>query len=95
MPFLWELLEGDEVVTEGKTRWNEESFFKEGKHGFGLAQFALRTAVGLDRRVLLVFLGWTLAILYRETGMTLEASAALGHARLLSEAATSNVQEKR
>lgn len=72
-----ELIEGDEVVAEGKERWNEESFFKEGKHQFGLAQFALRTAVGLDRWVLLVFLAWTLAILHRETGMTLEACAML------------------
>ena len=72
-----ELMEGDEVVAEGAKRWSEESFFKEGKHQFGLAQFALRTAVGLDRWVLLVFLAWTLAILHRETGMTLEACAAL------------------
>lgn len=72
-----ELMEGDEVVAEGKERWNEESFFKEGKHQFGLSQFALRTAVGLDRWVLLVFLAWTLAILHRETGMTLEACAGL------------------
>ena len=73
-----ELMEGDDVVAEGAKRWNEESFFKEGKHQFGLAQFALRTAVGLDRWVLLVFLAWTLAILHRETGMTLEACAVLG-----------------
>ena len=72
-----ELLEGDEVVAEGKARWSEESFFKEGKHQFGMSQFALRTATGLDRWVLLVFLAWTLAILHRETGMTLEACAAL------------------
>ncbi|GHF61337.1 hypothetical protein HNQ07_004147 [Deinococcus metalli] len=71
-----ELLDGDEGVPEGAKRWNEESFFKEGKHQFGLAQFALRTAVGLDRWVLLVFLAWTLAILHREVGMTLEACAA-------------------
>ncbi len=72
-----ELMDGDEVVAEGKERWNEESFFKEGKHQFGLAQFALRTEVGLDRWVLLVFLAWTLAILHREAGMTLEACAVL------------------
>ncbi|GHF61175.1 hypothetical protein HNQ07_004124 [Deinococcus metalli] len=72
-----ELMEGDEVIAEGARRWNEESFFKEGKHQFGLAQFALRTAVGLDRWVLLVFLAWTLAILHRETGTTLEACAVL------------------
>jgi hypothetical protein len=72
-----ELMEGDQVVAEGKERWNEESFFKEGKHQFGLAQFALRTEVGLNRWVLLVFLAWTLAILHREAGMTLEACAAL------------------
>ncbi|SEJ93469.1 hypothetical protein SAMN04488058_1428 [Deinococcus reticulitermitis] len=47
------------------------------KHQFGLAQFALRTATGLDRWVLLVLLAWTLAILHRESGMTLEACAAL------------------
>lgn len=72
-----DLMEGDEVVAEGAKRWSEESFFKEGKHPFGLAQFALRTAVGLDRWVLLVFLAWTLAILHRESGMTLEVCAAL------------------
>lgn len=80
-----ELLEGDKVVAEGKARWNEESFFKEGKHQFGLAQFALRTALGLDRWVLLVFLAWTLAILHRETGMTLEACAALALKTLMPE----------
>ena len=64
-------------MAEGKARWNEESFFKEGKHQFGLAQFAARTEVGLDRWVLLVFLAWTLAILHRQAGMTLEACAAL------------------
>ena len=80
-----ELLEGDEVVAEGKARWNEESFFKEGKHQFGLAQFATRTATGLDRWVLLVFLAWTLAILHRETGMTLEAGAALALKTVMPE----------
>lgn len=54
-----------------------ESFFKEGQHQFGLAPFALRTVTGLDRWVLLVFLAWTLAILHRESGMTLEVCAAL------------------
>ncbi|CAM3887498.1 transposase [Deinococcus saxicola] len=72
-----ELMEGDEVIAEGKERWNEESFFKEGKHQFGLAQFALRTAVGLDRWILLVFLAWTLAILHRQDGLTLEECAFL------------------
>ena len=36
-----ELLSGDEVIAEGAKRWNEESFFKEGKHQFG-AQAHLR-----------------------------------------------------
>ena len=80
-----ELMEGDDVVAEGAKRWNEESFFKEGKHQFGLAQFALRTAVGLDRWVLLVFLAWTLAILHRETGMTLEACAVLALVTVLPQ----------
>ena len=74
-----ELLEGDEVVAEGKARWSEESFFKEGKHQFGMSQFALRTAVGLD----LGFYwrssspGRWPSCLHWETGMTLEACAAL------------------
>lgn len=80
-----EMLEGDEVVKEGQARWGEESFFKEGKHQFGLAQFALRTAVGLDRWVLLVFLAWTLAILHREADMTLEACAMLAMMTVLPE----------
>ncbi len=70
-----ELLSGDEVIAEGAKRWNEESFFKEGKHQFGLAQFALRTALGLDRWILLVFVAWTLAILHRTPEMTLEVAA--------------------
>ncbi len=53
---------------------------------FGLAQFALRTAVGLDRWVLLVFLAWTLAILHRETGMTLEACAMLALITVMPQA---------
>ena len=72
-----ELMSGDEVTTEGKQRWGEESFFKEGKHQFGLQQFALRTATGLDRWLFLVFLAWTLTVLFRETGMSLEESANL------------------
>lgn len=72
-----ELMSGDEVIAEGKRRWSEESFFKEGKHQFGLQQFALRTATGLDRWLLLVFLAWTLTMLFRETGLSLEESALL------------------
>ncbi|RTR18688.1 transposase, partial [Deinococcus radiophilus] len=60
-----ELLEGDEIVAEGAHRWGVESFFKEGKHQFGLAQFALRTARGLDRWILMVFLAFTLTMLHR------------------------------
>ena len=70
-----ELLSGDEVIAEGAKRWHEESFFKEGKHQFGLAQFALRTALGLDRWIVLVFVAWTLAILHRTPEMTLEVAA--------------------
>ena len=70
-----ELMSGDEVIAEGKQRWSEESFFKEGKHQFGLQQFALRTATRLDRWLLLVFLAWTLTMLFREMGLTLEQSA--------------------
>lgn len=70
-----ELMSGDEVIAEGVKRWGEESFFKEGKHQFGLQQFALRTAKGLDRWILLVFLAWTLTMLFREAGSTLEQSA--------------------
>ncbi len=36
----------EDVVAEGTKRWNEESFFKEGKHQLAMSQFALRTAVG-------------------------------------------------
>lgn len=53
------LLSGDEGMADGARRWNEESFFKEAKHPFGLAQFALRSALGLDRWILLVFVAWT------------------------------------
>lgn len=72
-----ELWTGDEVAAEGGKRWNIESFFKEGKHQFGLAQFALRTARGLDRWVLLVFLAFTLTMLHRTADLTLEQSAFL------------------
>nr|WP_324295882.1 transposase [Deinococcus radiophilus] len=72
-----ELLEGDEIVAEGGRRWTLESFFKEGKHQFGLAQFALRTARGLDRWILMVFLAFTLTILHRSEGMTLKEAARL------------------
>ncbi|GAA4000856.1 hypothetical protein GCM10022631_09430 [Deinococcus rubellus] len=70
-----ELFTGDEVIAEGAKRWHEASFFKEGKHQFGLAQFALRTALGLDRWILLVFVAWAFAILHRTPEMTLEAAA--------------------
>ncbi|UFA51566.1 transposase [Deinococcus radiophilus] len=72
-----ELLEGDEIIAEGGRRWTLESFFKEGKHQFGLAQFALRTARGLDRWILMVFLAFTLTILHRSEGMTLKEAARL------------------
>lgn len=49
--------------------------FKEGKYQFGLAQFSLRTALGLDRWILAVFIAWTLAILHRTSEMTLEVAA--------------------
>lgn len=78
-----ELMCGDEVIAEGKKRWDEESFFKEGKHQFGLQQFALRTATGLDRWLLLVFLAWTLTLLFRDTGLTLEQSAMLALVAIL------------
>jgi hypothetical protein len=51
------------------------SFFKEGKHPFGLANFALRTALGLNRWVSLVFVAWTLAIMHRSPKMTLNVAA--------------------
>lgn len=73
-----ELMSGDEVIAEGKKRWSEESFFKEGKH-----QFGLRTATGLDRWLLLVFLAWTLTLLFRDTGLTLEHSALLALVTIL------------
>ena len=78
-----ELMDGDAVVAEGARRWQVESFFKESKHQFGLAQFALRTALGLDRWVLLVFMAWTLAILHRADGMTLEQAAFLALVTIL------------
>ena len=50
----FELMDG-EVISEGAKHWQIESFFKESKHLFGLNRFALRTARGLDRWLLLVF----------------------------------------
>ncbi|ABF45997.1 transposase, IS4 family [Deinococcus geothermalis DSM 11300] len=72
-----ELMTGDEVAAEGGKRWNIESFFKEGKHQFSLQQFALRTARGLDRWVLLVFLAFTLTMLHRSPDLSLEEAAGL------------------
>lgn len=72
-----ELLTGDEVAAEGARRWNTESFFKEGKHQFGLQQFALRTARGLDRWVFLVFLAFTLMMLHRSPDLSFEEAAGL------------------
>ena len=72
-----ELLEGDDILAEGRRRWALESFFKEGKHQFGLVQFALRTARGLDRWILLVFLAFTLTLLHRSEDMTLQEAARL------------------
>lgn len=37
----------------------------------------MRTETGLDRWLLLVFLAWTLTLLFRDTGLTLEQSAML------------------
>lgn len=72
-----ELLSGDDVAREGKCRWAIESFFKESKHQFGLNQFALHTAQGLDRWVLLVCAAFTLTVLCAEGGKTLEEDARL------------------
>jgi len=72
-----ELLTGDEVAAEGSKRWNIESFFKEGKHQFSLQQFALRTARGLDRWLLLVFLAFTLMMLHRSPDLSFEEAAGL------------------
>lgn len=82
-----ELLEGDEVIAEGAERWGLESFFKEGKHQFGLAQFSLRTALGLDRWILMVFLAFTLTILTRTEDMTLREAAHLALQEFFPEAA--------
>ena len=68
---------GDEVAAEGGKRWNIESFFKAGKHQFGLQQFALRTARGLDRWILLVFLAFTLMMLHRSPDLSFEEAAGL------------------
>jgi hypothetical protein len=70
-----ELMEGDEVISEGAKRWQIESFFKESKHQFGLNRFALRTARGLDRWLLLIFVAWTLTLLGAQPGQTLASSA--------------------
>ncbi|EYB66426.1 transposase IS4 family protein [Deinococcus phoenicis] len=70
-----QLLPGDQVAREGGRRWAIESFFKEAKHGFGLNRFALRTAQGLDRWVLLVFAAFTLAMLCRADTRSLEQAA--------------------
>ncbi|TDE84699.1 transposase, partial [Deinococcus sp. S9] len=63
------------VAREGARRWAIESFFKEAKHGFGLNRFALRTAQGLDRWVLLVFAAFTLSMLCRTDALSLEQAA--------------------
>jgi len=68
---------GAEVAEEGGRLWAIESFFKEGKHQFGLAQFATRTATGLDRWVLLVFTAPTLTMLHHTQNLTLEEAAFL------------------
>lgn len=70
-----QLLPGDQVAREGARRWAIESFFKEAEHGFGLNRFALRTAQGLDRWVLLVFAAFTLALLCRADTLSLEQAA--------------------
>ena len=70
-----EMLESDEIIAEGSKRWSIESFFKEGKHQFGLAQFSLRTALGLDRWILMVFLAFTLTMLSKSEEMTLRQAA--------------------
>ena len=70
-----QLLPGDEVAREGARRWAIESFFKEAKHSFGLNRFALRTAQGLDRWVLLVFAAFTLSMLCRADTLSLEQAA--------------------
>ena len=70
-----ELMEGDEVISEGAKRWQIESFFKESKHQFGLNRFALRTVRGLDRWLLLIFVAWILTLLYVQPGQTLASSA--------------------
>lgn len=72
-----EMLEGDEIIAKGSQRWSLESFFKEGKHQFGLAQFSLRTALGLDRWILMVFLAFTLTMLSKSEEMTLREAARL------------------
>ncbi|BDP44391.1 hypothetical protein DAETH_43600 (plasmid) [Deinococcus aetherius] len=72
-----QLLPGDQVAREGARRWAIESLslFKEAKHGFGLNRFALQTAQGLDRWVLLVFAAFTLAMLCRADSLSLEQAA--------------------
>ncbi|WP_261665272.1 transposase [Deinococcus sp. Marseille-Q6407] len=80
-----ELLKGDDILAEGKRRWALESFFKEGKHQFGLAQFALRTARGLDRWILMVFLAFTLTTLHRSEALTLNEAARLALYALFPE----------
>ena len=69
-----ELMDGDEVISEGAKSWPTSSFFKESKHQFGLNRFALRTAKGLDRW-LLIFGAWTLTLLDTQPGQTLASSA--------------------
>jgi hypothetical protein len=68
-------MESDEVISEGARRWPTSSFFKESKHQFRLNRFALRTARGLDRWLLLIFIAWTLTLLYAQPSQTLASSA--------------------
>lgn len=72
-----QLMDGDEVAGEGARRWQIESFFKEGKHQFGLAQFALHSELGFDRWLLLVFAAFTLTVLHATEQLSLEEAASL------------------
>ena len=57
-----------------------ESFFKESEHPFGLNQFTLRTARGMDRWLPLIFIAWTPTLLDALLDQTPASSAR--HARL-------------
>lgn len=66
-----EAMSGDDVWKLGKKRWAIEVFFKTAKGRFGLSRCSLRTELGFERWLLLVFVAFTLAVLSAQPGQSL------------------------